>query len=91
MCGAEVRDNTQVPYLCAIIASVVATVFVLLRLFVIFTPGGKNPGWDDAMLVVCLVSPPIYQNRWLLTWSRDLPLFLASCLATVSIHSSYND
>ena len=54
MCGAEVRDNTQVAYLCAIIASVFATIFVLLRLFVVFTPGGKNPGWDDAMIVVCL-------------------------------------
>lgn len=56
MCGAEVRDNTQVPFVCAIVGSVVATIFVLLRLFVVFTPGGKKPDWDDALLVACLVS-----------------------------------
>ncbi|KAF2791700.1 hypothetical protein K505DRAFT_219712, partial [Melanomma pulvis-pyrius CBS 109.77] len=54
MCGAEVRDNTQVAYVCAIAGSVVAIVFVILRLFVVFTPGGKKLGWDDALIVVCL-------------------------------------
>ncbi|KAF2498993.1 hypothetical protein BU16DRAFT_559023 [Lophium mytilinum] len=54
MCGAEVRDNAGVPYVCAIVGSALAAVFVILRLFVIFTPGGKKPGWDDAMLLLCL-------------------------------------
>ena len=60
MCGVEMRDNRQIAYVCAIAGSAVTSLFVLLRLLVIFSPGGKQPGWEDALLVMCLVSTPMY-------------------------------
>ncbi|KAF1943013.1 hypothetical protein EJ02DRAFT_502415 [Clathrospora elynae] len=54
MCGAEVRDNTDLPYYIAIVGSAVTTFFVFLRLFLVFMPGGKRPGWEDGLIVLCL-------------------------------------
>jgi hypothetical protein len=70
MCGVEMRDNSQIAYVCAIVGSTVTAMFVLLRLLVIFSPGGKQPGWEDALLVMCLVRNPMYLYRscWLLTF-----------------------
>jgi hypothetical protein len=69
-CSAEVRDNTQLPFVGAVVASVIAVIFVLLRLFVVFQPGGKNPDWDDALIVLSMVSISVNLESQLLTYFR---------------------
>lgn len=54
-CGAEVRDKTAIPYYIAIVGTAVATAIVLVRLYLVFTPGGKAVGLDDLFIVVSLV------------------------------------
>ncbi|KAF2729106.1 putative integral membrane protein [Polyplosphaeria fusca] len=53
-CGAPVRDNGAVPYFIGIFGTAFATAFVLARLYLVFTPGGKSPGMDDIFIVAAL-------------------------------------
>lgn len=55
MCGVEVRDNRDLPFYIGVVGFAVTTIFMALRIFLIFTPGGKDPGWDDALVVLCWI------------------------------------
>jgi hypothetical protein len=60
MCGVEVRDESLTPLLIGVIGGAVALIAYILRMCAGLPKGGRDLGWDDWTITICvaLATPP---------------------------------